>query len=128
MITPRSYVNVDPATSRLVERILEEWWENICKQPVAPLLGVDVKSPLLATSRHGANAQVVRSPSPYPMMRTSTSTSSNTSSASADSSPSPTLTDNNSLSTSTNNSNNTNSNSNDNSSGKQQSADLVLCA
>ncbi|KAI9489256.1 hypothetical protein BDB00DRAFT_771051 [Zychaea mexicana] len=123
MITPRSYVHVDPATSRLVERILEEWWGNICKQPMAPLLGVDVKAPLLAASQHGTNAQVVgRSPSPYPMMRssTSTSTSSNTSSTteSSPSSPAPTPDDNTNTTPTTNNG----------SSGQKNPADIVLCA
>ncbi|KAI9278361.1 hypothetical protein BDA99DRAFT_4619 [Phascolomyces articulosus] len=127
MITPQSYVKIDPNTSRLVERILEEWWETICKQPMAPLLGVDVKGPLLATSLPGTNAQVVRSPSPYPMMRTSTSTSSNTSSTdSSPSSPTTTIQTPTDEHTPHNNNNNTSSSSNNND--KQPSADLVLCA
>ncbi|KAI8147256.1 hypothetical protein BJV82DRAFT_665358 [Fennellomyces sp. T-0311] len=105
MITPHSYRDVDPNTVRLVERILDEWWENICNRPVAPLLGVDVRGPLLSS-----NVQVVRSPSPYPMMRSSTSSSSTSSSASTPSSPSPTSTPDNTKN------------------GNSHSADIALCA
>ncbi|KAL1933844.1 hypothetical protein VTP01DRAFT_7934 [Rhizomucor pusillus] len=96
MITPCSYRTADPTLQRLVQRILEEWWEKICNHPVAPLLGVDVKAgAMLASSQNNAVLASSRSPSPYPFIRTSSSSSSTSSTTSfsptlpSSSSPSP---------------------------------------
>ncbi|KAG0166370.1 hypothetical protein DFQ28_008288 [Apophysomyces sp. BC1034] len=66
VITPAMHKPVEPSTRRLVQRILEEWWEKVCDQPVAPILGVDVKNAVIESSQ-GSNA-VARSavPSPIP--------------------------------------------------------------
>ncbi|KAI9010966.1 hypothetical protein CLU79DRAFT_772120 [Phycomyces nitens] len=47
MITPAMHRPVDPATKSVVKKILEEWWEQVCEQPVAPVLGVHVNNAVI---------------------------------------------------------------------------------
>jgi hypothetical protein len=40
MIAPRAYRPVNTTTQRLVQRIMEDWWADVCNEHVAPVVGV----------------------------------------------------------------------------------------
>ncbi|KAI8369253.1 uncharacterized protein BYT42DRAFT_583664 [Radiomyces spectabilis] len=77
LITPCMHKSIDATTKKLVQRILEEWWEDVCKQPIAPVLGVHVKQAVIgsgqgqhavmkasASSRSSSTSSFSSSPSP----------------------------------------------------------------
>lgn len=58
LIAPLPSNNIKCSTKKIIKSILEEWWQDICNKPVAPLLGVDVKHVLVGT-QEGQNGMIM---------------------------------------------------------------------
>ncbi|KAI8086142.1 uncharacterized protein BX664DRAFT_335010 [Halteromyces radiatus] len=79
LITPYMHRNVEPSSKRLAQRILEDWWEKICEQKVAPVLGVDVKNAIVHSGTGFHHSAIIK-PSTSPIPPSSSPSSSSTSS------------------------------------------------
>ncbi|ORZ22948.1 hypothetical protein BCR42DRAFT_403646 [Absidia repens] len=77
LITPYMHRNVEPSSKRLAQRILEDWWENICQQKVAPVLGVDIKNAIVHSGTGFQHSAIIKpSTSPLPSSPSFTSNAS----------------------------------------------------
>ncbi|CAO3643654.1 unnamed protein product [Cunninghamella echinulata] len=90
LITPYMDKQVEPSSKRLAQRILEDWYEQICQEPVAPVLGVHVHDAVIHSNQGFEHAAIIKqSSTPTPTTTTPTSLSPTSTSTSSLSSSSP---------------------------------------
>ncbi|CAO3612551.1 unnamed protein product [Cunninghamella blakesleeana] len=96
LITPYMDRKVEPSSKRLAQKILEDWYQDICKEKVAPILGVHVRDAVIHSSQGLEQSAIIKksltptTPTTPPSFSTSSSPSTSESPAYSPNTTSPT--------------------------------------